>query len=203
MHCEDVSWEKASDKIPLELVRYLLGDLVQYLSTSGFLRGNRCLFLIDWPKVPNSAEAWNYMLENSLERKTSMEVGHYRFTYILSHVGPKYDDLVEIYCHAHWSYPEPNYKAEDIWGAGTFHSLEHPEILYLPPNFPGSTPKKATLLPSQTTDKTPDLEEMNHQELVDLVKELLQERANGLSAPIPDKDPTVAGHVTMNQESFV
>ena len=33
LHCEDVSWEKASDKIALELVRYLLGDLVQYLST--------------------------------------------------------------------------------------------------------------------------------------------------------------------------
>ena len=31
LHCEDVSWEQASDKIPLDLVRYLLGDLVQYL----------------------------------------------------------------------------------------------------------------------------------------------------------------------------
>ena len=26
LHCEDVSWEQASDKIPLDLVRYLLGD---------------------------------------------------------------------------------------------------------------------------------------------------------------------------------
>ena len=203
LHHEDVSWEKASDKIPLELVRYFLGDLVQCLSTSVFLRGNRCLFLIDWPKVPNSAEVWNYMLENFLERKTSMEVGHYRFIYMLSHVGPKYEDLVEIYCHAHWSYPDSNFRAEDIWGAGTFHSLEHPEILYLPPNLPGSTPKKATLLPSQSACKTPDLEEMNYQGLVDLVKELLQERANRLSAPTPNKDPTVAGLVTMSQDSFV
>ena len=30
LHCEDVSWEQASDKIPLDLVRYLLGDLVQH-----------------------------------------------------------------------------------------------------------------------------------------------------------------------------
>ena len=29
LHCEDISWEQASDKIPLDLVRYLLGDLVQ------------------------------------------------------------------------------------------------------------------------------------------------------------------------------
>ena len=33
LHCEDVSWEQATDKIPLDLVRYLLGDLVPYLNT--------------------------------------------------------------------------------------------------------------------------------------------------------------------------
>ena len=43
LHCEDVSWERPSDKIPLELVRYLLGDLVQYLSSLVFLRGHKCL----------------------------------------------------------------------------------------------------------------------------------------------------------------
>ena len=82
LHCEDVSWERASDKIPLELVRYFLGDLVQYLSTLVFLRGNRCLFLIEWPQVPDSTEAGNYMLANSIGKKTPMEVGHYRFTYM-------------------------------------------------------------------------------------------------------------------------
>ena len=44
---------------------------------------------------------------------------------------------------------------------------------------------------------------MNHQELDDLVKELLQERANRPSPSIPNKDIPLAGHVTMNQESFV
>ena len=43
LHCENVSWEKATDKIPAEVASYLLGDLVQYLSTVVFLRGNRCL----------------------------------------------------------------------------------------------------------------------------------------------------------------
>ena len=38
LHCEDVLWEQASDKIPLDLVRYLLEDLVQHLSTLIFLR---------------------------------------------------------------------------------------------------------------------------------------------------------------------
>ena len=36
-------------------------------------------------------------------------------TYMLSHVGPKYDDLVDIYCYAHWGYPHPSYRKEDIW----------------------------------------------------------------------------------------
>ena len=53
LHCENVSWEQASDKIPLDLVRYLLGDLVQYLSTLVFLRGNRCLFTIHWVQIPD------------------------------------------------------------------------------------------------------------------------------------------------------
>ena len=113
LHCEDVSWERASDKIPLELVRYLLGDLIQYLSTLVFLRGNRCLFLLEWPQVPDSTKAWNYMLVNSIGKKTHVEVRHYRFTYMLSHVGPKYEDLVEIYCLAHWHQPDPNFRLED------------------------------------------------------------------------------------------
>ena len=60
LHCENVLWERASDKIPLELVRYLLGDLVPYLSTLVFLRGNRCLFLLEWPQTIDSNEAWIY-----------------------------------------------------------------------------------------------------------------------------------------------
>ena len=69
LYCEDVSWERATDKIPLNVVRYLLGDLVQYLSTLVFLRGNRYLFLVEWPQVHDFAEAWNYMLANSIARK--------------------------------------------------------------------------------------------------------------------------------------
>ena len=96
LHCKNVLLERASDKIPLELLRYLLGDLVPYLSTLVFLRGNRCLFLLEWPQAIDSNEVWNYMLANSIGKKTYMEVGPYKFTYMLSHVGPKYEDLVEI-----------------------------------------------------------------------------------------------------------
>ena len=51
---------------------------------------------------------------------------------------------------------------------------------------------------------SPDLEEMDHKDLVDLVKRLLEERASKPpQLTNPNKDATVAGHVTMNQESFV
>ena len=145
LHCENVSWKIPS---PLELVTYLLGDLVQYVSTLVFLRGNRCLFLLEWPQVPDSIEAWNCMLANSIGKKTYMEAGHYRFTYILCHVGPKYEDLVQIYCHAHWHQPDPNFILEDVWRTRKLLPLEHPEIFYLLPNLPGSTPKKANVIPS-------------------------------------------------------
>ena len=92
---------------------------------------------------------------------------------------------------------------EDVWRTGKLLPLEHPEVLYLPPNLPGSTPKKANLIPSQAREETPKLEDMNHQELVDFVKELLQERANRPPPTNTNKDIPPAGYVTMNQKSFV
>ena len=144
------------------------------------------------------------MLNNFFDRRVQKQVGHYRLTYMLSHVGPKYDDLVDIYCHAHWGNPHPSYRKEDIWEAGTLQPLENPEMLYLPPNVPGSTPKKADMAKVHTEGDSSSLEEMGHQELVDLVKKLLEETASK-PTPLtnPSKDATVAGHVSMNQESFV
>ena len=139
------------------------------------------------------------MLNDFFDRKVHKQVGHYRFTYMLSHVGPKYDDLVDIYCHVHWGNPHLSYRREDIWEVGTLQPMEHPEMLYLLPNLPGSTPKKPDMVKEPTEGNIPSLEEMRHHELVDLVKKLLVERA---SKPNPSKDATVAGHVSMNQESF-
>ena len=204
LHCEDVSWEQASDKIPLDLVRYLLGDLVQYLSTLVFLRGNRCLFTIIWTHIPDSISVWENLLSDFFDRRIQTQVGHYRFTYMLSHVGPKYDDLVNIYCHAHWGSPHPSFRREDVWEAGTLQPMEHPEMLYLPPNLPGSTPRKPEMVRNPTEGNLPNLEEMGHHELIDLVKKLLVERASKpTSLTNPSKDATVAGHVSMNQESLV
>ena len=201
LHCEDVSWEQATDKIPLDLVRYLLGDLVPHLSTLVFLRGNRCLFTIDWTNIPNSYAVWQYMLDNSFHKRNPIQVAHYHFTFMLSHVGPKYEDLVDIYCQAHLGEPHPSFRKEDVWVQGSLQPMEHPEMLYLPPNLPGSTPKKAN---PQPRNDSPRLEEMGQQELVELVKQLLEERANK-QAPFsnPTKDATVAGHTSMNQESLI
>ena len=82
--------------------------------------------------------------------------------------------------------------------------MEHPEMLYLPPNLPGSTPKKPDMVKETTEGKLPSSEEMRHHELVDLVKKLLAERTSK-PTPLsnPSKDATVTGHVSMNQESFV
>ena len=204
LHCEDVSWEQATDKIPLDLVRYLLGDLVPHLSTLVFLRGNRCLFTIDWTKIPNSYAVWQYMVDNSFHKRTQMQVAHYHFNFMLSHVGPKYEDLVDLYCQAHLGEPHPSFRKEDVWVQGSLQPMEHPEMLYLPPNLPGSTPKKANIAKPQTGSDHPSLEEMGQQELVELVKQLLAERANR-QTPLanPNMDVTVAGHTSMNQESLI
>ena len=202
LHCEDVSWEQATDKIPLDLVRYLLGDLVPYLNTLVFLRGNRCLFMIDWTRVSDSYAVWQYMLNNSFHKRTSMPAAHYQFTFMLSHVGPKYEDLVDLYCQAYWGEPHPSFRKEDVWVQGSLQPMEHPEMLYLPPTLPGSTPKKTGTAKPQSENDSPKLEDTGQQELIELVKQLFEERAN---RPLsnPNKDATVAGHTSMNQESFI
>ena len=69
---------------------------------------------------------------------------------------------------------------------------------------PGSTPKKATTTHLNAEGDSPDLEEMDHKDLVYLVKRLLKEKASKPpQLTNPNKDATVVGHVTMNQESFV
>ena len=204
LHCEHVSWEQATDKIPFDLVRYLLGDLVPHLSTLVFLRGNRCLFTINWAKIPDSSAVWQYMVDNSFHKRTSMQVAHYHFTFMLSQVGPKYEDLVDLYYQAHMGGPHPSFRKEDVWVQGSLQPMEHPEMLYLLPNLPGSTPKKAEIAKPQSGNDFPSLEEMGQQELVELVRQLLVERANK-PTPIanPNKDITVAGHTSMNQESLI
>ena len=204
LHCEHVSWEQATDKIPLDLVRYLLGDLVPHLSTLVFLGGNRCLFTINWAKIPDSSAVWQYIVDNSFQKRTSLQVAHYHFTFMLSQVGPKYEDLVDLYYQAHMGGPHPSFRKEDVWVQGSLQPMEHPEMLYLLPNLPGSTPKKAEIAKPQSGNDFPSLEEMGQQELVELVRQLLVERANK-PTPIanPNKDITVAGHTSMNQESLI
>ena len=204
LHCEHVSWEQATDKNPLDLVRYLLGDLVPHLSTLVFLRGNRCLFTINWAKIPDSSAVWQYIVDNSFQKRTSMQVAHYHFTFMLSQVGPKYEDLVDLYYQAHMGGPHPSFRKEDVRVQGSLQPMEHPEMLYLPPHLPGSTPKKAEIAKPQSGNDFRSLEEMGQQELVELVRQLLVERANR-PTPIanPNKDITVAGHTSMNQESLI
>ena len=188
LHCENVSWEKATDKIPAEVASYLLGDFVQYLSTVVFLRGNRYLFMLEWPQVPDASEVWNYLVEHSMSRMEEMEVAQYKCQYMLTDVGPLYDDLVEIYCHVHWGHPDPNYRKEDVWEIGRLQPQEHPEILHLPPSLIGSTPKKAS---TQSRGNPPKIEDMEHHELVGLVKKLMEERNSKPPIPTPVKETTV------------
>ena len=123
---------------------------------------------------------------------------------MLSHFGPKYEDLVDLYCQTYLGEPHPSFRKEDVWVQGSLQPMEHPEMLYLPPTLSGSTPKKANIAKPQSRSDLPSLEEMGQQELVDLVKQLLEERANR-PTPLsnPNKDATVAGHTSMNQESLI
>ena len=192
--------EKLLTKSQLKLLYICLEILYNILVLWFLLRGNRCFFTLEWPQVPDASEVWNYLVEHSMSRMEEMEVAQYKCQYMLTHVGPLYNDLVEIYCHAHWGQPDTNYRKEDVWKIGRLQPQEHPEILYLPPSLIGSTPKKAS---TQSRGNPPKIEDVEHHELVGLIKKLMEERNSKQPIPTPVKDTTVAGHVSMNQESFV
>ena len=68
-----------------------------------------------------------------------------------------------------------------------------------PQPYQGPPPKKASTAKPQFKGDSPSLEEMGQQELVDL-----EERANRPTPLLnPNKDATVAGHASINQESFI
>ena len=66
---------------------------------------------------------------------------------------------------------------EDVWEAGTLHPMEHPEMLYLPPGLPGSTPKKPEMVRNPTEGNLPDLEEMGHHELVEFGEAIVSRKS--------------------------
>ena len=66
--------EQASDKIPLDLVRYLLGDLVQHLSTLVFLREiDVCLPSIGHT-IPDSISVWENLLSDFFDKRIQTQV---------------------------------------------------------------------------------------------------------------------------------
>ena len=60
-HCENVSWEQASDKIPIKVVVELLGDLITHVNTCLLLRNNRLLFTLNWDTFENGPVVWEHL----------------------------------------------------------------------------------------------------------------------------------------------
>ena len=147
-----------------------------------------------WEKTPDKipAEVASYLLGRSctISQYCGFSERKYMFVHIRMATSPT----------SSWGQPDPNYRKEDVWEIGRLQPQEHPEILYLLPSLIGSTPKKAS---TQSRGNPPEIEDMEQHELVGLVKKLTEERNSKPPIPTPVKDTTVAGHVSMNQESFV
>ena len=155
LHCEDVSWEQATDKIPLDLVRYLLGDLVPHLSTLVFLRGTGvCSQLIGQrfliPMLYGNTW-WTTLFTRELQCKWLIIISLSCCHMLASSMKTWLIYIVKL----HFGEPHPNFRKEDVWVQGSLQPMEHPEMLYLPPNLPGSTPKKANIAKPQSRSDLP------------------------------------------------
>ena len=68
-HCENVSWEQVSDKIPIKVVVELLGDLITHVNTYLLLRNNRLLFTLNWETIENGQVVWEHLVFIPFESK--------------------------------------------------------------------------------------------------------------------------------------
>ena len=98
-HCENVSWEQASDKIPIKVVVELLGDLITHVNTCLLLRNNRLLFTLNWDTFENGPVVWEHLNSFHLNQKRRLETPQYQCDFMLTSVS-SYPDLVDIYCYA-------------------------------------------------------------------------------------------------------
>ena len=123
-----------------------------------------------------------------------------------------YTDLVDTYCYAFEKQPHPSFMREDIFEPGQLPVTESIEVWYLPPQF-GSTPKKAIPQPISTVRQPKSIQDMGHDELLELVQKLLKEKEEtskpqthlNPNSP-PPLDFTETGNIPnpgMNQESFL
>ena len=95
-HCENVSWEQASDKIPIKVVVELLGDLITHVNTCLLLRDNRLLFTLNWEIIENGQVVWEHLYSFHLNQKRRLETLQYQCDYMLTSVS-SYTDLVDTY----------------------------------------------------------------------------------------------------------
>ena len=210
-HCENVSWEQASDKIPIKVVVELLGDLITHVNTCLLLRNNRLLLTLNWDTFENGPVVWEHLNSFHLNQKKRLETPQYQCDFMLTSVS-SYPDLVDIYCYAFEKQSHPSFVREDIFEPGQLPVSESIEVWYLPPQF-GSTPRKAIPQPVSTVRQPKSIHDMDHGELFELVQKLLKEKEEKPKSqahlhpnPSPPLDFTESGNIPnpgMNQESFL
>ena len=166
---------------------------------------------MNWETIENGQVVWEHLHSFHLNQKRRLETPQYQCDYMLTSVS-SYTDLVDTYCYAFEKQPHPSFMREDIFEPGQLPVTESIEVWYLPPQF-GSTPKKAIPQPISTVGHPKSIQDMGHDELIELVQKLLKEKEERSKPqtylnpnPPPPLDFTETGNIPspgMNQESFL
>ena len=167
-----MSWDQASDKIPVKVVIELLKDLITHVNTCLLLRNNRLLFTLNWETIENADLVWEHLFSTHLNQKRRIETPEYQCDYMLTSV-MTYPDLVDIYCYALDGQGHTSFLRDDVFDPGYLPVVDTIEPCYLPPQF-GSTPKKP--VSHAPIGSSRDVKNMSYKELQDLVEKLLKEK---------------------------
>ena len=198
-HCENVSWEQASDKIP---------------NTCLLLRNNRLLFTLNWETIENGQVVWEHLHSFHLNKKRRLETPQYQCDYMLTSVS-SYPDLVDTCCYAFDKQSHPSFVREDILNLVNYLSLNPLKFGICHHNLVPLQRRPFLNQSLQLDNPNPpkSIQDMGHGELLELVQKLLKEKeerpkpqAHLHPNPPPPLDFTETGNIPnpgMNQESFL
>ena len=198
LECSDVSWDEASDKIPLEMLRYILGDLLPHLQLGFTARSNRFYFdLGDFGNPSFLADVHTNMFKDRWrEAKHDGFECHFNFELI----GHKDPSVVDVMLKLKEGTPTKQVLNSDIFDAESFTPHDKPVNKYLPAHVVTSTPVKQApaivnrppVAQSAATMGTPTIDQLSKDDLVRLAHQLLAAQASSIRIPVNTQPSALA-----------
>ena len=190
LECWNGTWADRSDKIPRQMLSYLLGDLCPFVKLGATLQDHRFIFCLDPHRFP-TMDAVESKLFCGKHTVTAMG---FTCDYLYSAAEPD-STHVDILTRIWTRQSNESIIQDDICYEHQIPVRPHPELHYLPSTYVTSTPKKKNPAPDEVS-------RMNRGEMEMLIKKLLKMHTGQAGAiASPAFDDSFVSRIMPDQEA--